>query len=336
MNQELIDLIKQANSVLIVLGKGAKRDSFAAALSLYLALIQEGKMARVCTEAPQKIAEGLAGSDKISPTLDLGGNVLKISFACKEDAVNQVSYNTTEDRFNILVEPRQGGQPIDAKQVQFSYTGGAVDAIITIDAPGLEQLGSLYLENPDVFVREKIVNIDRRFDNKQYGAFNVVEKGASSTSELVLQLLSVLRIQLSPEIATNLYAGLVSATNMFTSFSTNAQSFDAAAQLLKMGARKATSPSPAMGPGMRTMGGMPAMNMPGVPSRFAPPSSSMPSPFIDDDLFMDNNEPIAPYMPPPAPVSAQPVAAPKQSTVVQPPTDWLKPKLYKSSDTIKQ
>lgn len=312
MNQELIELIKQANSVLLVLGKGAKRDSFAAALGLYLALIQEGKMARVCTEAPQKIAEGLTGSDKILPTLDLGGNVLKISFACKEDAVNQVSYNTTEDRFNILVEPRQGGQPIDAKQVQFSYTGGAVDAIITIDAPALEQLGSLYLENPDVFVREKIVNIDRRFDNKQYGAFNVVEKGASSTSELVLQLLSVLRIQLSPEIATNLYAGLVSATNMFTSFSTNAQSFDAASQLLKMGARKATSPSP-------------AMHIPGMPSRFSP-SSPMPSPFIDDDLFMDNNEPVP----------TQSVAAPKQPTVVQPPTDWLKPKLYKSSDTIKQ
>ncbi|MCR4326237.1 MAG: hypothetical protein NUV52_01115, partial [Candidatus Roizmanbacteria bacterium] len=203
MNQELIELIKQANSVLLVLGKGAKRDSFAAALGLYLALVQEGKMARVCTEASQKIAEGLTGSDKISSTLDLGGNVLKISFACKEDAVNQVSYNTTEDRFNILVEPRQGGKPIDAKQVQFSYTGGAVDAIIAIDAPSLEQLGSLYLENPDIFAREKIVNIDRRFDNKQYGAFNVVEKGASSTSELIMQLLSVLRVSMSPEIATN-------------------------------------------------------------------------------------------------------------------------------------
>ncbi|PJE63710.1 hypothetical protein COU89_01885 [Candidatus Roizmanbacteria bacterium CG10_big_fil_rev_8_21_14_0_10_45_7] len=316
MNQELIELIKQANSVLIVLGKGAKRDSFAAALALYLSLIQEGKMARVCTEAPQKIAEGLAGSDKISPALDLGGNVLKISFACKEDAVNQVSYNTTEDRFNILVEPRQGGQPIDAKQVQFSYTGGAVDAIIAIDTPSLEQLGSLYLENPDIFVREKIVNIDRRFDNKQYGAFNIVEKGASSTSELVMQLLLVLRIQMSPEIATNLYAGLVSATNMFTSFSTNAQSFDAAAQLLKTGARKATTAPPVMGGGIR----MPT-------NRFAPPSSRMmSSPFMDEDMFMDNEQ-------------STPIAPPAQSSPVsqqQPPTDWLKPKLYKSSDAIKQ
>ena len=306
MNQELVTLLKTASSLLIVLGKGAKRDSFAAALGLYLACMQEGKMARVCTEAPLQTAQGLEGADKISNTLELGGNVLKISFACKEDAVNQVSYNTTDDRFNVLIEPGEGVPPIDPKSVQFSYTGGTVDAIVTIDAPALEQLGSLYLENPDVFAREKIINIDRRFDNKQYGAFNIVEKAASSTSELVLQLLSVLRIALTPEIATNLYAGLVAATNNFSSFSTNAHSFDTAAQLLKAGARKQLA-SPAARP-FRPM-------TPTIPT---PQAGSMPpSPYFDDDLFMEDEVPPAP-------------------AVQKPPTDWLKPKLYKSSNAVKQ
>ena len=176
MNENTVRLLKSASSVLIAIGKQAKRDGFAAALALYVSLTQEGKSVHICTEADVSQAEGLIGVDKIERALALGGNVLKVSFPYSDGAIDKVTYNITDDRFNLLVEPRQGQATLDSKNVLFSYTGGAVDAIVCIEAQSLESLGNLYMENPDIFDQQKIINIDRRFDNNSFGIENIVEK----------------------------------------------------------------------------------------------------------------------------------------------------------------
>jgi len=249
--------------------------------------------------------------NNISKTLDLGGNVLKVSFPYSDGAIDKVTYNITDDRFNLLIEPRVGNPPLKNQDVQFAYTGGEVDLIVALDAPNLEALGDLYLENPDLFQKEKLVNLDRRFDNQQYGAFNLVEKQFSSTCEIVTKLLESLRWDLNPDIATNLYTGLVASTNNFTSFSTNAQSFETASYLLKNGARKI--PLSSLRPStMRT----------GSDTRPQSPFSNQPAPVagsLNQNIFQS---------PAPAPEEKP------QSTKKQPPQDWLKPKIFKSSDLI--
>jgi len=276
--------------------KNAKLDSLAAALGFYLSLLAQGKSVRVATEANVSGAEKLLGFDKLSKSIEQGGNILKVTFPYRDGNIDKVTYNITDDRFNLLVEPRSGAQPLNSKEVQFSYTGGQTDLIITIDAPNLESLGDAYLENPDLFSREKIINIDRRFDNQQYGGENLVEKQFSSTSEIVVKILESLHWELNPDIATNLYTGLVAATNNFTSFSTNAQSFEVASSLLKSGARKLPVGQPAR----------PSLAMPNNQNVF-----SQPLP-----------QPQAPSQPPSPPA------------VKKPPQDWLKPKIFKSSDLI--
>ena len=238
MNENIIRLFSEGKSFLIAVSKNAKIDGIASALALALSLIQKGKSVTVCTESTLPDIKSLVGADKISQKLELGGNILKVSFPYKEDAIDKVTYNITDDKFNLLIEPKQGSAPLNSQQVQFSIVGGTVDVVVTIDTPNLESLGNLYLENADSFIREKIINIDRRFDNKQYGVENIVDKQSSSTAEIIVRLVQSLRWDFNPDIATNLYAGLTSATNNFTSFSTNAQSFETASTLLKNGARK--------------------------------------------------------------------------------------------------
>lgn len=238
MNENIVRLFSEGKSFLIAVSKTAKLDGIASALALALSLIQQGKSVTVCTENTLPESKSLVGSDKISQKLELGGNTLKVSFPYKEDAIDKVTYNITDDKFNLLIEPKQGSAPLSSQQVQYAIVGGTVDLVVTIDTPNLESLGNLYLENADSFVRERIVNIDRRFDNKQYGVENIVDKQSSSTAEIIIRLLQGLRWDLNPDVATNLYTGLTSATNNFTSFSTNAQSFEAASTLLKGGARK--------------------------------------------------------------------------------------------------
>lgn len=238
MNENIINLLNEGKSFLIAVSKTAKIDGIASALALALAFTQQGKSVSVCTENTNPDNKTLVGADKISSRLELGGNILKVSFPYKEDSIDKVTYNITDDKFNLLIEPKQGSAILDSQQVQFAVVGGTVDTVITIDTPNLESLGNLYLENPDIFAREKIINIDRRFDNKQYGVENIVDKQSSSTAEIVVKLLQAVRWEMNPDITTNLYAGLTTATNNFTSFSTNAQSFETASVLLKNGARK--------------------------------------------------------------------------------------------------
>lgn len=307
MNQDLIVLFTNAKAAVIVVPKTAKLDSLAAALALQLAFASRGKNAQVCSEVTVSQANQLVGSGQISPTLELGGNTLKVSFPYQDGAIDKVTYNITDERFNLLIEPRSGQAPIKNKDVQFSYTGAETDIIITIDTPSLEALGDIYLENPDVFLRDKIVNIDRRFDNQQYGAFNLVEKKFSSTCEIIIKLLESLRWDLNPDMATNLYAGLVTSTNNFSSFSTNAQSFEAASYLLKNGARKVPLGSQRMSP----------------PSGMAStlPSSRVAIPPAGQNVFQRQEEVVKPQQT-------------SQQLPKQPPQDWLKPKIFKSTDSI--
>lgn len=308
MNNDLITIVNQAKAALIVVAKTAKLDSIASALALQLAFVSQGKSATVCFEGSlPEAADKLVGVNQISKTLQLGGNILKVSFPYADGTIDKVTYNITDDRFNLLIEPRAGQNPLKSDQVQYSYTGAQVDVIITIDAPSLEALGNLYLDNPDIFVREKLINIDRRFDNQQYGNFNLVEKQISSTSELVTQLLQGLRWDLNPDIATNLYAGLVASTNNFSSFSTNAQSFEMASYLLKNGARK-----------------LPVGSSKGMTKSPQMPFSTAPAPLTSKQPIFEASQTDA-------------LPKPKQEkveTVKQPPQDWLKPKIFKSGDLV--
>jgi hypothetical protein len=125
-----------------------------------------------------------------------------------------------------------------------------------------------------------------------YGTVNYVVKTASSTSELVFKVLQTLQVQLDKEIASNLYSGLTVATNNFTSYSVNADTFEAASTLLKSGAMKR--------PPMRQVSSMSGTQMSGMqmprPMQGANSQRRMPMPMPMDDI--DDLDDEAPYMPP--------------------------------------
>jgi len=322
MNKNTLKLFNDAKNILIVTAKNVKIDSIAAVLALGLAAVQQGKSTKICTEADSSVVKKLVGSDKISTELDLGGNILKVSFPYTDGSIDKVTYNITDDHFNLLIEPRQGVLPLKAKQVQYSYTGGQIDLIITIDTPDLKLLGNIYLNHPDLFQREKIINIGRRFDSKQFGVENIIEKNFSSTSEIVLKFFQILRWDINPDIATNLYAGLISATNNFTSFSANAQSFEVASFLLKNGARKITLGIKPSRPEPR------AFKQPDVPKTKTPFPDQTETSVQPASTAVFSQTKVEPKIEKPEAEEST-----SQSTE-QPPQDWLKPKIFKSTDLV--
>lgn len=230
------DAIQKGSLGGIILSKNPSIDSVAAATALYLGLSKLGKPISIACANP--IKTDVYASEKISNNIATNGDNLVISFPYTEGAIDKVDYNIQGDIFNLIITPRQGQAKLDPGQVNYSYSGGSLDFIITIDAPSLQSLDSIYSDNQKMFEGREIINIDRHLTNAQFGTINIVNKNASSISELILPILKGLNIEIDKEMATNLYIGICSATNNFTSYSANAFTFETVAELLRLGAVK--------------------------------------------------------------------------------------------------
>jgi nanoRNase/pAp phosphatase (c-di-AMP/oligoRNAs hydrolase) len=230
------EIFNKGASGVIVIPPNPTIDAQAAAASLFLGLTKMNKnVSLVCSTKPES---DLIAIDKIKTQFATGGDSLMVSFPYSDGAIDKVDYNIQGEAFNLIITPRSGFPKLDPKAVNFSYTGGMVDFIITIDSPTLNSLGQIYTDNQNHFTGRDIVNIDRHLTNAFFGTVNFVNKTVSSVSELILNILQELKIEIDRDMATNLYSGIAAATNNFTSYSVSADTFENIAALLRSGAVK--------------------------------------------------------------------------------------------------
>jgi len=104
--------------------------------------------------------------------------------------------------------------------------------IISCDCGSIDRLG-FTLEN------RSIINIDHHQSNEQYGEINVVIPEYASASQVAFMLLREI-YEINAESASCFYAALLSDTRYFTTSSVNQKVFDAARDLVELGADPAT------------------------------------------------------------------------------------------------
>lgn len=234
------DIITKGASGIVVLPNNPTQDAIAGATSLYLGLLKLGKNVTIVCSSPVK--SDMTATDKIQSSLSVGGDNLVVSFPYTDGAIDKIDYHIQGEKFNLVITPRQGYPKLDPNQVVYSYAGGTFDFIITIDTPNLNAIGTIYSENQAQFQGKEIINIDRHLTNSFFGTVNFINKTSSSTCELVYKVLRQLECELDKDMATNLYVGIAMATNTFTSYSVNADTFETVAALLKEGASKKINP----------------------------------------------------------------------------------------------
>jgi phosphoesterase RecJ-like protein len=81
-----------------------------------------------------------------------------------------------------------------------------------------------------------IANIDHHYTNPNYGDINIVIPKASSTAEIIYQIMRTSNIKITPAMATALLTGIVTDTGNFAYRSTTKQSIETASRLLSIGA----------------------------------------------------------------------------------------------------
>jgi bifunctional oligoribonuclease and PAP phosphatase NrnA len=107
------------------------------------------------------------------------------------------------------------------------------DLIVTVDTSDVQRIGSLYHANH--FTAVPVLNIDHHITNTRFGRLNWVQD-KPATSEIILELLQAMKLNISREAATCLLAGIVGDTQCFRTSNTTPGSLSAAAELQALGA----------------------------------------------------------------------------------------------------
>jgi bifunctional oligoribonuclease and PAP phosphatase NrnA len=81
----------------------------------------------------------------------------------------------------------------------------------------------------------RVLNIDHHHDNTRFGSVNLVDTAASCTAEIVLEVAKRLGAEITPQIASALYVGLVTDTGKFMYENTRVSSHRMAAELIEAG-----------------------------------------------------------------------------------------------------
>ena len=91
---------------------------------------------------------------------------------------------------------------------------GNYDLAFVLDCPNLQRIGdweALANEIPN------IINIDHHETNSKFGKLNIVSPTVSSTSELIYRIAKAQKFEIDENDASNLYQGIITDTNNFTS-----------------------------------------------------------------------------------------------------------------------
>jgi phosphoesterase RecJ-like protein len=105
------------------------------------------------------------------------------------------------------------------------------DLAAVLECPGLDRPGFAGLDHLP------ILNIDHHLDNALYGEVNYLDEEAPAVGAMVLAMAEVVGAAVSPAMATNLYAALVTDTGDFRYSNATPRAFATAERLVRYGAR---------------------------------------------------------------------------------------------------
>jgi bifunctional oligoribonuclease and PAP phosphatase NrnA len=105
---------------------------------------------------------------------------------------------------------------------------------IVLDVPSLKRVG-----DPAVLIpsRNNCVKIDHHPPEEDFAAYNYVDVNASSTSQLIYDLIEMARISLTKPLSELIFAGIMYDTGRFSFSNTRQRDFEIAAELVKYGAQ---------------------------------------------------------------------------------------------------
>lgn len=171
-------------------------------------------------------AESIIVITHVSPDADAIGGLLGLTLALRSIGVNVTPASSDEIPLGLAI--LHGYNSITR------VISRMPDLLIALDCGDLSRAGKL-LDGSE-WRNVRILNIDHHVTNSQFGNVNWVDPQASSTCELVLQLIDQFEIEPTADIATNLLYGIVGDTRGFRTQNTTSFTLECGVRLMNAGA----------------------------------------------------------------------------------------------------
>ena len=166
----------------------------------------------------------------VSPDADALGSALAVGIALERLGVDvAVSYGDTPFVLPRVLRTLPGQHLLVAPD-----SVGDRPVVVSFDVSSVERLGVL---TDLARGAELLVAVDHHASYTGFGRISLVDVTSPATAVLALELVDRLGIELDAEIATPVYAGLVTDTGSFKYAGTTASTHEVAARLLRTGMR---------------------------------------------------------------------------------------------------
>ncbi len=107
------------------------------------------------------------------------------------------------------------------------------DIFCVVDCATLGRIGE---EGEKFAVRTTIVNIDHHIKGEKFGTFNFIDPTAPACGVLIYEVIKSMGVDITPDIATNIYAAIAKDTMCFLLPTVDARTVKIAAELVEKGA----------------------------------------------------------------------------------------------------
>lgn len=164
-----------------------------------------------------------------NPDGDTLGGALAVYIALKRNKINVkiACIDKVPKKLQFLAHSQ------DVKQ---NFNEEDFDSVIFVDC-GDKKMVKFNEKKPKILSDKMVkINIDHHASNDLFGDINFVCPFATSSTQIIYQLLQKLAIRITPEIATQLLLGLYTDTGGFMHQNTTPESYFTAAELVKLGA----------------------------------------------------------------------------------------------------
>ncbi|HSW74243.1 MAG TPA: hypothetical protein VLG16_00075 [Candidatus Saccharimonadales bacterium] len=232
--QQVVERLKQANNILVTVRSNPSADLLAACIGVTLALNKMGKHATaVFSGAVPSTIEFLQPEKTLEKNTD---SLQDFIIALDKSKADKLRYKVEDTMVKIFITPYRTS--ISQNDLQFSQGDFNVDVVLALGVHAQSDLDQAITAHGRILHDATVMSINTAAGG-ELGSINWIDAGASSLSELGVQLVDALDQQLiDGQIATSFLTGIVAETDRFSNEKTSPQTMSISAQLMSAGANQ--------------------------------------------------------------------------------------------------
>lgn len=233
--QQVIDVLKKANNVLVTVSQNPSVDQLASCIGLSLILNKLNKHATAIFSGtiPSTI-EFLQPEKMLETNTD---SLRDFIISLDRSRADKLRYKVEDNVVRIFITPYRTS--LSQNDLEFSQGDFNVDVVIALGVDQREHLDLAIMQQGRILHDATVIGLSAGEFMSSVGAINMHDSTASSISEIVAMLADALQGGLLDEqIATALLTGIVAETDRFRNEKTSARVMSISSQLMSAGANQ--------------------------------------------------------------------------------------------------